>query len=62
MSGRRSRRLFDVQSDLDALERAQQDDGGWRVAWPDWNAAAAVEWRGVATVNALTLLRANDRV
>ena len=59
---RRSRRLFDVQSDLDALERAQQDDGGWRVAWPDWNAAAAVEWRGVATVNALTLLRANDRV
>jgi len=62
LPGRRSRRLFDVQSDLDALERAQQDDGGWRVAWPDWNAAAAVEWRGVATVNALTLLRANDRV
>jgi hypothetical protein len=58
----RTRRLFDVQSDLDALERAQQDDGGWRVAWPDWNAAAAVEWRGVATVNALALLRANGRV
>jgi hypothetical protein len=62
LPGSRSRRLFDVQSDLDALERAQQDDGGWRVAWPDWNAAAAVEWRGVATVNALTLLRANSRV
>lgn len=58
----RSRRYFDVESDLDALERAQDDDGGWRVAWPDWNAAAAVEWRGVATVNALTLLRANGRV
>jgi hypothetical protein len=58
----RSRRLFDVASDLDALERAQDDDGGWRVAWPDWNDAAAVEWRGVATVNALTLLRANGRV
>jgi hypothetical protein len=57
----RSRRYFDVESDLDALERAQDDDGGWRVAWPDWNAAAAVEWRGVATVNALTLLRANGR-
>jgi hypothetical protein len=62
LPGTRSRRLFDVQSDLDALERAQQDDGGWRVAWPDWNAAAAVEWRGVATVNALNLLRANARV
>ena len=50
-----------MESDLDALERAQQDDGGWRVAWPDWNDAAAVEWRGVATVNALSLLRANER-
>jgi hypothetical protein len=59
--GSRTRRLFDVESDLDALERAQDDDGGWRVAWPDWNDAAAVEWRGVATVNALTLLRANNR-
>jgi hypothetical protein len=58
----RTRHLFDVAGDLDALERAQDDDGGWRVAWPDWNDAAAVEWRGVATVNALTLLRANDRV
>lgn len=60
--GSRSRRFFDVEGDLDALERAQHDDGGWRVAWPDWNAAAALEWRGVATVNALTLLRANGRV
>jgi hypothetical protein len=60
--GTRTRRFFDVESDLDALERAQQDDGGWRVAWPDWNDAAAVEWRGVATVNAVSLLRANDRV
>jgi hypothetical protein len=59
--GSRTRRFFDVESDLDALERAQQDDGGWRVAWPDWNAAAAVEWRGVATVNALSLLRSNGR-
>jgi hypothetical protein len=58
----RTRRLFDVSSDLDALERAQDDDGGWRVAWPDWNDAAAIEWRGVATVNALSLLRANGRV
>jgi hypothetical protein len=62
--GSRSRRLFDdatIERHLDALEGAQQDDGGWRVTWPDWNAAAAVEWRGVATLNALTLLRANGR-
>ena len=42
--------------------RAQQDDGGWRVTWPDWNPAAAIEWRGVATINALRVLRANGRV
>jgi hypothetical protein len=60
--GLRSRARFDIERDLDALERAQGDDGGWRVAWEDWNAAASVEWRGVATVNALSLLRANGRV
>jgi hypothetical protein len=62
LPGARSRGRFDVERDLDALERAQQDDGGWRVAWGDWNAAASVEWRGVATVNALSLLRANGRI
>jgi hypothetical protein len=63
--GARSRRLFDdttIERHLDALEAAQQDDGGWRVTWPDWNAAAALEWRGVATMHALRLLRANGRV
>jgi hypothetical protein len=60
--GSRSRRLVDVERDLDALEQAQQDDGGWRVSWPDWNAAASYEWRGVATVLALNVLRANDRL
>ena len=62
LPGSRSRRLFDVERDLDALEAAQQDDGGWRVSWPDWNPAAAIEWRGVATLNALRLLRANGRI
>jgi hypothetical protein len=63
--GARSRRLFDdatIERHLDALEAAQQDDGGWRVTWPDWNPAAALEWRGVATMHALRLLRANGRV
>jgi hypothetical protein len=60
--GSRSRERFDVERDLDALERAQEDDGGWRVSWPDWNAAASVEWRGVITVHALNTLRANGRL
>jgi hypothetical protein len=61
----RSRRLFDdatIDRHLDALEQAQKDDGGWSVSWPDWNPAAALEWRGVATVNALRILRANGRI
>ncbi len=60
--GARSRGRFDVERDLDALEQAQQDDGGWRVSWPDWNPAAAIEWRGVATIDALKTLRANGRL
>ena len=63
--GSRARRLFDeatIERHLDALEAAQQDDGGWRVSWPDWNPAAAIEWRGVATLHALRLLRANGRL
>jgi hypothetical protein len=61
----RSRRLFDdamIERHLDAVESAQRRDGGWTVSWPDWNPAAAIEWRGVATLNALTLLRANGRL
>ena len=51
--GRAAAACSTCERDLDALEAAQQDDGGWTVSWPDWNAAAAIEWRGVATVNAL---------
>jgi hypothetical protein len=61
----RSRRLFDdatLARHLDAVEQAQQEDGGWRVTWPDWNPAASLEWRGVATMHALKLLRDNGRV
>jgi hypothetical protein len=63
--GLRSRRLFDdgvIERHLDALEAAQKDDGGWTVSWPQWNPAAACEWRGVATVHALRTLRANNRI
>jgi hypothetical protein len=60
--GSRSRRRLDVERDLDALEQAQQEDGGWTVAWPAWNPAASIEWRGIATVEALKTLRANGRL
>jgi hypothetical protein len=60
--GTRSRERFDVERDLDALERAQDTDGGWHVPWGDWNPAASIEWRGVATLNALKTLRANGRL
>jgi hypothetical protein len=47
---------------LDELERAQGDDGGWTFSWPAWNPAAALEWRGVVTLQALTTLRAYGRL
>jgi hypothetical protein len=63
--GSRSRRLFDdhlIERHLDALADAQEDDGGWNFGWPAWNPAAAHEWRGIVTVHALKVLRANGRI
>ena len=48
-----------VAADLDRLAGEQQDDGGWDVDWVSWSAAAALEWRGWATVRAVTILVAN---
>ncbi len=55
--GSRSRRLFDadtIAAELDKLAGGQLDDGGWTFEWPAWNPAAAHEWRGIVTVQALT--------
>lgn len=63
--GSRSRRLFDddlIERHLDALAEAQEADGGWNFGWPAWNPAAAHEWRGIMTVHALKVLRANGRL
>jgi GNAT superfamily N-acetyltransferase len=62
---RRSRALFDeelVASELDALERAQQDDGGWTFDWLAWSPGQEVEWRGAVTLRALSTLRAHGRI
>ena len=48
-----------VEADLERLAAGQQPDGGWRVDFGSYSPAAALEWRGHRTVNALVLLRAN---
>lgn len=51
-----------IAADLDALAREQRADGGWTVDFPSSSPAAAVEWRGIATIEALTLLRDHGRL
>jgi hypothetical protein len=59
-----ARGLFDdatIKAHLDHLAQAQRDDGGWTFNWLAWSPAAEREWRGFLTVDALRVLRANDR-
>lgn len=58
-------RLFDaavLQHGLDKLEAGQDSDGGWDFTWAKWNPAAAWEWRGAVTIEALQTLRAYGRL
>jgi hypothetical protein len=60
--GRPVRRLFSeevVAADLRRLAGLQQDDGGWPVDFASYSPAAALEWRGHATVSAVAILRRN---
>jgi hypothetical protein len=62
LPGRPARRLFSAEVVADDLRRVvdgQQEDGGWRVDFDSYSPAAALEWRGYATVAAVSLLRAN---
>lgn len=59
-----ARRLFSdqvIEAHLAALASAQQEDGGWQFNWPAWNPAAALEWRGIVTIEALVTLRVYGR-
>lgn len=47
-----------VAADLERLA-GQQPDGGWLVHFTSYSPAAALEWRGYATVRAVELLRSN---
>jgi hypothetical protein len=63
--GSPSRTLFterQIEADLDRVEAGQRPDGGWTVEILQWSPAQAVEWRGLATVWALGVLRANGRL
>jgi hypothetical protein len=47
-----------VAAELDRLAGSQQPDGGWKVDFESSSPAAALEWRGYATVAAVTTLSA----
>lgn len=49
-----------IEADLRRLRSDQADDGGWTVDFVSHSPAAALEWRGYTTVNALRTLRAYD--
>jgi hypothetical protein len=59
---RPARSLFSaevIEDDLRRLAAGQQEDGGWLVDFGSFSPAAALEWRGYATVSAVSVLRAN---
>ncbi len=59
-----ARQLFSnsvIEAHLDKLASSQQEDGGWAFNWLAWNPLAALEWRGVVTIEALVTLKAYGR-
>ncbi len=60
-----TRQLFSdevIDTHLDTLVAAQEEDGGWPINWLVWTPAAGLEWRGWATVEALKTLQAYGRL
>ena len=51
----------EIERSLDLLASRQQDDGGWRITWPVWTPAIAIEWSGIVTIAALKTLQAYGR-
>jgi hypothetical protein len=55
-----ARALFSEElmaAELERLASEQQEDGGWLVDFKSYSPAAALEWRGHATVRAVAILR-----
>lgn len=62
-AGAPSRELFHpdaITTDRDRLAGQQQPDGGWAVSFTSFSPAAALEWRGYATVQAVVVLSRAD--
>jgi hypothetical protein len=60
-----ARAVFDdalLERHLDDLAASQRDDGGWPIHFQPPSEGAAIEWRGVWTLDALTTLRAWGRL
>ncbi len=56
-----ARRWFDdrlIETHLDALIEAQQEDGGWPINWPVWTPITGLEWRAWQTIQRLKTLKA----
>src|SRR5215472_9829182 len=51
-----------IDAHLDRLQKNQQDDGGWPIAWDPPSEAARCEWRGVVTLGALRTLTSYGRL
>jgi len=51
-----------IGAHLDRLQKNQQDDGGWPIAWEPPSEAARCEWRGVVTLGALRTLTSYGRL
>ncbi len=51
-----------IDAHLDALEAAQQDDGGWPITFTAQSPGSAIEWRGRWTLEAARTLRAYGRL
>jgi hypothetical protein len=62
---RPARRLLSaevVAADLDRLVAGQRDDGGWTVDYLKISPAGSLDWRGHATVRAISVLRENGTI
>ncbi len=46
-----------IAADVERLASQQQPDGGWPITFTAYTPAAALEWRGYATVQAIAVLR-----
>ena len=51
-----------LAADLDRLSAEQEEDGGWPIHFRAWAPGITLEWRPVATIHALKVLRAYGRI